>query len=79
MRPTGVRSRTYFVGSERTFDAFVRDYIALRTEASKQERADQLYFAFRREYGSIGTEPQKLEIFLQELLRFARYHAAFSI
>jgi uncharacterized protein with ParB-like and HNH nuclease domain/predicted transport protein len=68
-----------FRGSERTFDAFVRDYIALRTQASKQERADQLYFAFRREYGSIGTEPSKLEIFLQELLRYARYHAAFSI
>lgn len=68
-----------FRGSERTFDAFVRDYIALRTQASRQERADQLYFAFRREYGSIGTDPQKLEVFLQELVRFARYHAAFSI
>jgi predicted transport protein len=68
-----------FRGSERTFDAFVRDYIALRTHASKQERADQIYFAFRREFGSIGSEPEKLEVFLQELLRFARYHAAFSI
>ena len=68
-----------FRGSERTFDAFVRDYIALRTKATKQEKADQIYFAFRREFGSIGTEPEKLEELLQELLRFARYHAAFSI
>jgi len=68
-----------FRGSEKTFDAFVRDYTALRTQASKQERADQIYFAFRREFGSIGIEFEKLETFLQELLRFARYHAAFSI
>lgn len=68
-----------FRGSEKTFDAFARDYIALRTQASKQERADQIYFAFRRLFGSIGAEPKKLEGFLKELLRFARYHAAFSI
>jgi uncharacterized protein with ParB-like and HNH nuclease domain/predicted transport protein len=68
-----------FRGSERTFDAFIRDYIALRTQASRQEKADEIYFAFRREFGSIGTEPEKLDSLLQELLRFARYHAAFSI
>ena len=68
-----------FRGSEKTFDAFVRDYIALRTKASKQEKADQIYFAFRGEFRSIGSEPEKLEAFLQELLRFSRYHAAFSI
>lgn len=68
-----------FRGSEKMFDTFVRDYIALRTEASKQEKADQIYFAFRRVFGSIGSEPEKLDMFLEELLRFARYHAAFSI
>jgi uncharacterized protein with ParB-like and HNH nuclease domain/predicted transport protein len=68
-----------FRGSEKTFDAFVRDYIALRTQASKQERADEIYFAFRREFGSIGSAPERLAEFLRELLRFARYHAAFSI
>ena len=31
-----------FRDSEKTFDAFVRDYIALRTRASKQERADEI-------------------------------------
>jgi uncharacterized protein with ParB-like and HNH nuclease domain/predicted transport protein len=68
-----------FRGSEKTFDAFVRDYIALRTQASKQEKADEIYFAFRRLFGAIGSEVENLDGFLQDLLRFARYHAAFSI
>ena len=68
-----------FRGSERTFDAFVRDYIALQTHATKQRKADEIYFAFRREFGSIGTERERLEELLEDLLRFARYHAAFSL
>lgn len=68
-----------FRGSEHTFDAFIRDYLALRTQASKQEKTDNIYFAFRRVFGAIGTDPGKLDSFLDELLRFARYHAAFSI
>jgi predicted transport protein len=68
-----------FYGSERAFDSFMRDYLALRTHASKQERADEIYFAFRREFGSIGADIEKLERLLQELLRSARYHAAFSM
>jgi uncharacterized protein with ParB-like and HNH nuclease domain len=68
-----------FRGSENTFDAFIRDYIALCTQASKQEKTDQIYFAFRRVFGAIGVDQSKLDSFLQDLLRFARYHAAFSI
>ena len=68
-----------FRGSERVFDAFVRDYIALETQASKQEKADDIYFAFRPLFRSIGSEPGVLDGFLDKLLRFARYHAAFSI
>jgi predicted transport protein len=68
-----------FRGSEKTFDAFVRDFIGLRVRASKQEKADEIYFAFRRVFGGIGKEPERLDKFLQELLRFARYHAAFSV
>jgi predicted transport protein len=67
-----------FRGSGRAFDSFVRDYIALQVQASKQEKADEIYFAFRREFGSIGTHKDKLVGFLSELLRFARYNAAFS-
>jgi uncharacterized protein with ParB-like and HNH nuclease domain/predicted transport protein len=37
-----------FRGSEKTFDAFVRDYIALHTQASKQEKTSNIYSAFRR-------------------------------
>jgi len=74
-----IKIENLFRGAEKTFDAFVRDYIALSTKASKQEKADEIYFAFRREFGSIGSEPEKLDAFLQKLLRFAGYHAAFSI
>jgi len=68
-----------FRGSEKTFDAFVRDYLAIRIQASKQDKADEIYFTFRRTFGSIGSETEELDIFLKELLQFARYHAAFSI
>lgn len=68
-----------FRGSEKTFDAFVRDYIALHTQASKQEKTGNIYSAFRRVFGSIGSDHSNLADFLQKLLKFARYHAAFSI
>ena len=68
-----------FRGSERTFDVFVRDYLALRSNATKQEKADKIYFAFRRAFRSIGTEPKRLDELLENLLRFSRYHAAFSL
>ena len=68
-----------FRSSERTFDAFVRDYLALRTHAPKQEKADEIYVAFRREFGSIGTEPARLNELLEDILRFSRSHAAFSL
>ena len=68
-----------FRGSERTFDAFVRDYLALQSRATKQEKADKIYFAFRRAFGSIGTELARLDELLEDLLRFSRYHAAFSL
>lgn len=68
-----------FRGSESTFDAFVRDFIALKTKASKQEKANEIYFAFRRTFGSVGQDPDKLSELLAELLNHARYHASFSV
>lgn len=68
-----------FRGSEKMFDAFVRDYLALRTQANKQEKASEIYFAFRREFNAVGVQVDKLDELLADLLRFARYHAAFSI
>ncbi|MEX1028039.1 MAG: DUF262 domain-containing protein, partial [Candidatus Paceibacterota bacterium] len=68
-----------FRGSERVFDSFARDYLALRTNSSKQEKADEIYFAFRREFGAAVSDLSELDAVLAHLLRFARYHAAFSI
>ncbi len=68
-----------FRGSERTFDGFVRDYLALKSRATRQEKADKIYFAFRRKFGSIGMQRCELDEPLADLLRFARYHAAFSL
>ncbi|MCK1545271.1 hypothetical protein IVB12_25850 [Bradyrhizobium sp. 179] len=36
-----------FRGSEWTFDAFARDYVALMSKATKQEKSSELYYAFR--------------------------------
>ncbi len=68
-----------FRGSERTFDAFLRDYLAFKTKASKQEKADEIYQAFRRSFASLQGSSGSLESLLAEMLRFGRYHAAFSI
>ncbi|MFM8324610.1 MAG: hypothetical protein ACKN9U_07110, partial [Pirellulaceae bacterium] len=68
-----------FRGSEKTFDAFLRDYLAFKTRASKQERADEIYQAFRRSFGQLQESCGGLEKLLDEMLRFGRYHAAFSI
>ena len=68
-----------FRGSEKTFDAFVRDYMALKTQANKQEKAKEIYQAFRRIFAELTTELGGLEPLLDEIYRFAKYHAAFSI
>jgi uncharacterized protein with ParB-like and HNH nuclease domain/predicted transport protein len=68
-----------FRGSEKTFDAFLRDYLAFKTKASKQEKADEVYQAFRRNFTALQDSCGGLESLLAEMLRFGRYHAAFSI
>ena len=68
-----------FRESEWTFDTFIRDFIALTTKANKQERSDRIYSAFRRQFSEIMSNGNKLEEFLGELARFARYHAACSV
>lgn len=68
-----------FRSAENTFDAFVRDYLALKTQASKQEKAKEIYQAFRRNFKDLVSNAGNLESFLTDMLRFARYHAAFSI
>lgn len=68
-----------FRGSEKTFDAFIRDYLAFGSRATKQEKADQIYFAFRRTFSDIGAGASSLDGLLGDLLRFARYCAAFTL
>ncbi len=68
-----------FRSSERTFDTFARDFVALRTQAAKQETADQIYYAFREFFPRLIEENGSLEAALGEILRYARYYAAFSL
>ena len=68
-----------FRGSEKIFDAFLRDYLAFKTKASKQEKADEIYQAFRRSFVALQESCGGLESLLAEMLRFGRYHASFSI
>jgi predicted transport protein len=70
---------TLFRGSERVFDSFMRDYLALQTQATRQEKADEIYFAFRRHFAAVESNTQSLSTVLKEILRYARYHAAFSL
>jgi predicted transport protein len=74
-----IKIERLFRGSEKTFDSFVRDYLALQTHASRQERAGNIYPAFRRVFGAIIGNVDALEPFLSRLLRFASHHAAFSV
>ncbi len=68
-----------FRGSEKILDAFLRDYLAFKTKASKQENADEIYQAFRRSFAKLQESCGGLESLFAEMLRFGRYHAAFSI
>jgi len=67
-----------FRGSEPTLDAFVRDYMALRTEATKQTRTDQIYRVFREESRAFYEEDGGLEDTLRDMARAAHYYAAFN-
>ena len=68
-----------FRGSEKTFDTFVRDYLALKTQANKQKKADEIYRAFRSSFQPMVEEAGDVESFLADMLRHARYYAAFAI
>jgi uncharacterized protein with ParB-like and HNH nuclease domain/predicted transport protein len=68
-----------FRGSERVFDNFIRDYLALRSHSTKLERTDRVYGAFRRTFADIGEDILALEELLVELLRRGRQYAAFAV
>jgi predicted transport protein len=68
-----------FRGSEWVFDSFARDYVALKTVAAKQEKATEIYYAFRRFFPQLQASFGGLEAALADVLLFARYYAAFSL
>jgi uncharacterized protein with ParB-like and HNH nuclease domain/predicted transport protein len=70
---------TLFRGSDRTFDAFARDYLALRTHASKQEKASNIYRAFREVFDEFVAKDGSLDKLLEHMQRHATYYAAFSL
>ena len=68
-----------FRGSERIFDNFIRDFLALRNKSAKLERSDRVYMAFRREFRSVGDDIGALDKLLSQLHRNATYYAAFAV
>jgi hypothetical protein len=53
--------------------------VALKTEASKQEKASEIYYAFRDFFPGLKEKCGGLEEALDDMLRYARYYAAFSL
>lgn len=68
-----------FRGSEWAFDAFARDYVALKTQSSKQEKASEIYYAFREFFTDLKATSGNLDEILADMLRYARYYAAFGL
>jgi predicted transport protein len=68
-----------FRGAEQTFDAFARDYIALKTRTSKQPRADDIYFVFRNAWPGLLKASGSVEAQVAEMLRYATSYAAFAL
>lgn len=68
-----------FKGSERVFDNFIRDFLALQNKSAKLERADRVYAAFRSHFASIANGAEGVEKLLSNLLKQATYYAAFAV
>lgn len=68
-----------FRGSEGIFDAFARDYVALMSKATKQEKSSEIYYAFRNYFPELKQRLGSLEACLIHMLRFAQYYAAFAL
>lgn len=60
------------------FDKFVRDYLTLQLEPSKQLKADEIYQHFRTFFYDT-TKTQTVENILADLKRFGEYYVAYSL
>ncbi len=67
-----------FHDAGKVFDSFARDYMALKTKASKQTRANEIYQEFRGFFLEAADETS-IELVLEDMLRFGTYYAAFSL
>lgn len=67
-----------FRGESKAFDAFARDYLALRTRATRQARVADIYAEFR-DFFRTQMEAHGIEAALAEMRRYARYYAAFIL
>ena len=67
-----------FRGAPSVFDSFARDYMTLRSQASKQTRGDQIYHAFR-DFFRDAEAKHGLDSALAEMGTYARYYAAFAL
>lgn len=72
------RMELLFRGADAAFDNFLRDHLALRTQVSKQDKADVIYFAFRRHFEEAGIQDQ-LDAFLAGMLECAQCYADFAL
>lgn len=70
---------TSFRGSIGTLNSFLRDYVALRTSATKQTKAARIYEAFRNEFPKFVQEDGGLKQTLNNLSVLAGYYAAFTL
>jgi uncharacterized protein with ParB-like and HNH nuclease domain/predicted transport protein len=67
-----------FSGSITVFDNFLRDYIALKTQPTKQEKAGDIYISFRRNFEYLKNITGDIESLMMEMVKYARYYSAFS-
>ena len=71
------RIEQLYSDSPAQLDNFLRDFVALDMRAQKQGRVDQVYATFRLTFEETKTDPARLEVLLERMARYARFHAAF--
>lgn len=65
-------------GTPGLFNNFIRDYMALVQHSSKQERTENIYYAFRQLFGDRVGHPDSLTQLLADLRDHARHYATFT-
>ena len=66
-----------FRKSGSALNSFLRDYVALETQATRQTRDDRVYEEFKKTF--LSSDAESLDRLLKDLVVKARYYAAFMI